>query len=336
MPVAKETRVRVEVLSKMTATAAGRPATWTLYGAALTATASSRTSACSAGREVVVLEEVAGHDGHLRSRVEQGRQRRERSVGLLRRSGSAAGRAGRVRRTGLTMNPRPRARSATAAGDVGGEVDADSRPRPRTPPTSGWPRPSTPSASCSPTARGVLEQPVRFDGVQRWRGRRRRRRGLPPKVEPCWPAAEQRGRPRAEGDERADREAAAQPLGQGHGVGHDPRPCWWASQRPVRPMPGLDLVEDQQGAGVAWSARGPAAGSSVARHGRRPRPGSVRGRRRRRSSSASHGRAQRVHVAERHVDDAGQAAARTAAVGLLPGQREGAHGAAVEGALGRR
>ena len=74
--------------------------------------------------------------------------------------------------------------------------------------------------------------------------------GFPPKVVPCWPAVSSAEIVRAEGDQRADREAAAQALGEGHGVRDDSgilagEPFAGAADA------GLDLVEDQQGAGLA-------------------------------------------------------------------------------------
>ena len=53
---------------------------------------------------------------------------------------------------------------------------------------------------------------------------------------PVLAGGQQRGRFRAEGHEGADREAAAQALGEGHGVGHDPG-VLAGSHLPVRPMP---------------------------------------------------------------------------------------------------
>ena len=50
--------------------------------------------------------------------------------------------------------------------------------------------------------------------------------GLPPKVVPCCPAVSSAGDLGPKVDERADRDSAAQALGQGDRVGHDARRCW--------------------------------------------------------------------------------------------------------------
>ena len=70
---------------------------------------------------------------------------------------------------------------------------------------------------------------------------------MPPKVVPCWPAVEQLAG-RAEGDAGADRQPAAEPLGQGDHVGLDAlglvgEPGAGAADA------GLHLVEDEQRAG---------------------------------------------------------------------------------------
>ena len=61
MPTANETRVRVEDLSKITATVCGPASGLSFQRSFLSATARSRISACSAGGQVVVAQQVAGH-----------------------------------------------------------------------------------------------------------------------------------------------------------------------------------------------------------------------------------------------------------------------------------
>ena len=72
MPIENDTRVRVDGLSKRTATARG-PASGVGASAvcrvALIEAARASTSACSAGAEVVVLEEVRGSRCGLQSAV---------------------------------------------------------------------------------------------------------------------------------------------------------------------------------------------------------------------------------------------------------------------------
>ena len=61
MPTAKETRVRVDDLSKITATVCGPASGVTAQRSFLSSIARSRISACSAWAQVVVAQEVAGH-----------------------------------------------------------------------------------------------------------------------------------------------------------------------------------------------------------------------------------------------------------------------------------
>ena len=68
--------------------------------------------------------------------------------------------------------------------------------------------------------------------------------GLPAKVEPWSPGREDVGVLRR-GDERADRQPAAEALGQRHHVREDPV-ALVGEQRAGAPHPGLDLVDDQQ------------------------------------------------------------------------------------------
>ena len=114
--------------------------------------------------------------------------------------------------------------------------------------------------------------------------------GLPPKVEP-WSPADERGAALAEADARADRQPAAEALGERHHVGGDA--LGLVGEPRARPADaGLDLVEHQQRAGVVAGLRGRRRGSRPGRGSRRPRPGSARGRprrpgRRRRCASAA-------------------------------------------------
>ena len=61
MPTANETRVRVEDLSKMTATVCGPARGFSFHRSFFSATARSRISACSAGCQVVVAQQMPGH-----------------------------------------------------------------------------------------------------------------------------------------------------------------------------------------------------------------------------------------------------------------------------------
>ena len=125
--------------------------------------------------------------------------------------------------TGLTMKPASRASAATCGGHRLGQHDRPQQPgspdlrhervaqgghgvdevlrRPRPHARAG-----PPSSIVSSTARPAAAAS-----------------GLPPKVLPCWPAVSRPGDLGAEGDQRADRDAPAEPLGQRDGVGHHPR-----------------------------------------------------------------------------------------------------------------
>ena len=90
MPISNENRVRVEFFSKITPTPRGPSSGRCANGAFFSSAASARTSACSAGRQVVVAQEVLARSSLL-SRlaaervVEDRGQRRDESVDLRRR-----------------------------------------------------------------------------------------------------------------------------------------------------------------------------------------------------------------------------------------------------------
>ena len=72
--------------------------------------------------------------------------------------------------------------------------------------------------------------------------------GLPPKVVPCWPGCSSSAAA-AEGDGGAERQAAAEALGEGDDVRHDALVGLVLEPVPGAADAGLDLVEDEQGAG---------------------------------------------------------------------------------------
>ncbi len=238
------------------------------------------------GREVVVGEEVAQRHrsslavavaagGAVAASSSPGRASTNRSSSsVVTTSGGASRMASGA--TGLTMNPASRARAATAAEWSPARVMACSRPAPRMPVTSGCPR--SPMRCCEVLAglAGVVEQAFRGDGVEHGEPG-----GAGERVAAEGRAVHARGEHRAdlgpEGDERADRHAATEALGQGHRVGHDARlrgrrttcRCGRCRSAPRRARAGRR---------PRGSARGPRAGRPSCRAAPPPRPGSARGR----------------------------------------------------------
>ena len=153
--------------------------------------------------------------------------------------------------------------------------------------------------------------------------------GLPPKVEPCVPAI-MPGRGARGGEAGADREAAAQPLGDGGDVRAHAR-LLAGEQRAGAAHAGLDLVEHQQQAVLV------AEGAQVLQALRRHRPDAALALDRLDQDGGGLGAdrgVQRLVVAERHDVEARQQ--RIEAFDQLlaaGGGRDAGHGPAVEGAL---
>ena len=169
-----------------------------------------------------------------------------------------------------------------------------------------------------------------FKDVQGGEGRRGGHR-VAAEGGPVLAGRQQRGSFRAEGHEGTDREAAAQALGQGHGVGQDPgilagQPLAGTADA------GLHLVEDQQGAG----RRGGLAGSLEIAGWQRPHARlALDWFEEDGGGGVVHRRSEGLDVAEGNVHDTTGQRRERCAVGLFGGQGEGAHGAAVEGAFER-
>ena len=183
----------------------------------------------------------------------------------------------------------------------------------------------------------VLPQPgrrARAGRRARWcrsrRGRRRRRPGC--RRTSCRGGRAAAGRPRAPRPRQAPiGMPPARPLATVTTSGVTPWP-WWANQRPVRPMP--DCTSSSQSRAPCRVATSRAAREVALR--RHDDAGLALDRLEQHGRGlVGDGRGERVGVAVRHEgDDAGQRLERRA-VGLLGGQRQRAHGAAVEAALGR-
>ena len=182
--------------------------------------------------QVVVAQEVAGHGGRPARAPRRGSPARRRGTRRRRRSVSISGGASRIR-SGvglLTMKPA----CERGRDDVGrrlvGEVEPDQQPLAA---HLGDPRVGGQPVAQLLAERGdVLEQAVGLDRVEHGE-----RGGAGDRV-----AAEggavvaglEQVAGVAEGDAGADRDAAAEALGDGDDVGHDARAVWWANQAPVR------------------------------------------------------------------------------------------------------
>ena len=224
----------------------------------------------------------------------------------------------------LTMKPWASAAAATSADSGRDRSRPTSRPRPRTSGTRS--SAASPARRRSPMAVACSSRPS-FSMVSRTARAAAQATGLPPKVVPWLPGCSRvAASPRR--DAGADRDAAAQALGHGDdvGVGHrSGEPLAGAADA------GLHLVEPEQRAVVAGDLAG--GGEVVGGRDDHARLALDRfeddGR-----GLVGDGLRERGLVAVRHEGDvAGQRLERRA-VRLLRRQRERAHGAAVEGALG--
>ncbi len=174
----------------------------------------------------------------------------------------------------------------------------------------------------------MLEQSLGLDGVEH-RERSRARDGVATEGGAVVARLEQVGRP-TEPDDGPDREATAQALGEGDDVGHDTVP---QVRQPVTGAPdaALHLVEPQQCTVLV----GDAARRGEVALGRHHDAGLALDRLQADGRGlVGHGGGECVGVAVRDEGDVTGQRLERLAVGGLRGQRERAHGAAVEPALG--
>ena len=243
MPTLNDTRVRVDGLSNITATARGPASGRRPNRSAFSSSARSSTSTSSAGLEVVVAQEVPGHQPAA------GSARRPRPA--PRPSSSTAPRRPRPRSTisggasrstsGLDrvdqQAARPGRRRSTAAGDSPASARRPTTARCRAPRRpAGCPAARRPGRQRRAHRAHAGQQVRRCSIVSSTASAAAQQTGLPPKVLPWRPGGEQPGR-RAEADAGADRQAAAQPLGQRQDVRHARPAAMLANHWPVRPMP---------------------------------------------------------------------------------------------------
>lgn len=180
----------------------------------------------------------------------------------------------------------------------------------------------------------VRQQPVALDHTDGRQGRGGRDR-VPAERRAVLPRAEKACCPFGEREHGTDGNAAAQALGESDGVGQDPATQLGVLER--EPVPGatdagLHLVHDQQCARLVGEsarerqvARGQPAHPGLALHELDHERGDVVGQR----------GLERVRVTERQERHVPRQRLERRAVGGLRGERQSAHGAAVERALER-
>ena len=336
MPTANEILVRVDGLSNSTATVRGPASGRWPNRSAFIRSARSSTSACSAGLRSSSRRKcrvIAGPSPAVTACGEGTASRMAGSAARNAAAWSAARISGGASRTAsgctaLTRKPACRAAASTAAADGLVSTAASHRPRPRTPASSGCRSPASPPASCWPTAAAWASRPLGLDRVQHGQ-----RGGAGHRVaaeRAAVVALAQRGPGVAEPDAGADRQPAAQPLGQGEHVRPD-------LLRLVRepgagaPDAALDLVQHQQ---RARRVAGRAGRAQVAGRRRQHAALAQAGLQEHRRHVRAGRRPQRGGVAVGHEPNVKAEWAERLPDGTLAGQRQGAHGAAVEAALG--
>ena len=272
MPTAKDTRVRGRRLVEDDGDGAAGPASgWAANGSALSAIGQVEDLGLLGGGQVVVAQEVRGSCGVPPSWLAASRSAGSAARNVVDLRGGerrAAGRAGCASGVaGVDDEPGVAGpRAATAAATRSRERDGPEQARAADPgDAAGGRAPATPPARCSPSAvaRARAGRPSRSRRARR--GRRRRRAGC--RRRSCRAARLRAGRPTLgpEGHQRADRDAAAEALGQGDDVGHDAgllvgEPGAGAADA------GLHLVEHEQRAVRRVVSSRAAAGSPGRRH----------------------------------------------------------------------
>ena len=261
MPISKENRVRVEFLSKMTATPRGPSSGRRLNGSFFSSAASSRTSACSSGVRSSSRRKcrVMRCSSAASSRIAGSAARKPSICASVMISGGAS----RMTSGAARVDQEPGIARGRLDGLGRGAVSTmpSSSPRPRTWSTSGWPSDSMPWRSDLPSTLGAADQVV---GGQHPQHRQRRRGADRVAAERAAVQAggQQVGR-RTDGEARPDRQSAAEPLGQRHDVGGD-AVVLVGEERSGAAHSGLHLVEHQQRA----VPRGDLAGGHQVARGR--------------------------------------------------------------------
>ena len=142
-------------------------------GSAFIASARSSTSACSAGRQVVVAQEVPDQARSHLPGVQDGRAARRGTPRLRLGEHQRRGEPDPVRHGVVDQEPGlARGRGDRRPTPARCSTMPSSSPAPSTPRTSGWPSASTPVAMLLADQRDVLQQPVGGDRVEH-RERRR-------------------------------------------------------------------------------------------------------------------------------------------------------------------
>ena len=326
MPTSNENRVRVEFLSKMTATPRGPSRGRRLNGSFFSSAASSRTSACSAGDSVVVAQEVPRHRAPRSRRCPGCRAGRVTKLSIwasVMTSGGASrmtsGAGGVDQESGLAggrlgvLGARRGQHHAPAAirGRACGRSAGDRAIRRRGATTCPAPRPAAPDRR--------RPAPAAPPGPRRCRsGYRRRccRAGRESTIRAAGPTASTApiGRP------------PPSPLARVTTSGVMPS-CWWAKKAPVRPIP----VCTSSSTSSAPCCGGDLAGGGQVAGGRDDDAALPHDRfQEYRRGLVVDGAGQRVGIAVGHVRDVARQRRERRLLGRLTGQRQRAHRPAVE------
>ena len=251
MPSVNDTRVRVDGLSKRTATARGpasgcRPSRSAFIPSARSSTSTSSSGVRSSSRRkcrvtVRPLRRRRAAATVAASRTSGRALRNESACVSVRTSGGTSRTTSGA--TALTRNPCSRAAVSTSAATGAVSTMPSIRPAPRTVATSGWPRPVMPADSAFPSDSARSSRPS-ASIVSSTASAAAQDTGLPPKVVPCWPGCSSAAAsPKREAG--ADRQPAAEALGQGEDVRLDAGGLV-GEPRAGAADAGLHLVEHQQ------------------------------------------------------------------------------------------
>ena len=271
-PAAKDDWVRRVCLSKIIATVRGPASGFASYGAVLELGREVEDLGLLGRGQVVVGQEVAGHASSVRGIAASRIAGQAESSALTSSSVTTSGGASRIR-SGvglLMMKPRCLGGRGDGGGDVGAQVETDQQPLAA---HLGDPRVGGEAVAELLTEHGgVLEQVLGLDGPDHCEGGRAGHRVAAEGGAVV--AGLEQVACGADGDAGADREAAAEALGDGDEVGSDVRRGGRTTHRcgPCRSAPRRATAARR----ARRRSRGPRRGSPRAARRRRPRPGSAR------------------------------------------------------------
>ncbi len=262
--------------------------------------------------EVVVPEEVPGHQVSLERSA--GRDAASRIAGRASTKSpawarvSTSGGASRIASGGHRVDDEACLERGRATAGATSSVELDRRaggPRPGHPRRRGWSTAPSAVRSHAPRSRTWARRPSRSMTCEGREGRGRGDR-VAAERRAVLADAQQGAGPLPERDDRADREAAAEALGEGDDVGHDPAADARRGGRTTRPCARCRSAP-RRGSAARRARRGELAGrGEVARRAADRTPGLAldRARRRAAATSSSIAAAERLDVTERDVLDA--------------------------------